>query len=430
VIKQYVNLEVNAEDHHGNTVYLEVAASNIDDEDVERVEWWVEPQGGDNTPDRYLAFASRARMLREVTGNRDNKFNNTLNLPHVGGNQYKVKCSKYEDRSTTQESDVFQTWRKLFFTVHCMNDSCEQIFNRVKARFKAAFEEAFIELVEVTVDRTRRDEPQTKSTNFLTHLYRRWPRLSNRPFHLRIVVLNDIGDIVGGRYTDTGVCVKHFFMDTDNDLSMVRGHDWRRRVHARIMPRGRWRNIRRYASKAGDRRIEIDLREHRRISRAIDDGESIEVRVQTWEFDAYCGHSIGNFICVRVNEPGTEAEIQTTILQTFTHELGHGLQQTVRRERTYNDSGVADGWENNALWHTDDKGGRGPHCAKNAMLEASAETTSGQIYTHDSGTLCTMFFRADAAVDANGEFCDACLPRLKRVDIGAEAMRGQGWNRC
>lgn len=430
MIKQYVNLNFNADDHHGSMVHLEVEASDITDEDVERAEWKVEPEGEDNTPDRFLAHASRARMRRDLTGNNNNLFRNTVYLPHVGGDKYKIKCAKRGDESTTQESDVFETWRKIYFTVHAMNDRCEQIFNQVKARFKAAFEEAFIELEEVTVNRTRRDEPQTRSTNFLAHLYRRRPRLSDRPFHLRIVVLNDIGDIVGARYGDTGLSSKQFTLDTDNDLSTVRGYRWLRRAKARIEPRGRWRNIADYTRKTGDKQVEIDLRGHRRISRAIDNGDTIEIRIRTREFDAYCGHSIGNFCCVRINEPGTDAQIQTTILQTFTHELGHGFQQVVGRERTYNDRGVPTGWENNALWHTNDQGGQGTHCAKNAKLVASDETTSGQIYTHDSGTLCTMFFRADDNVDADGKFCDSCLPRLKRVNIGSASMRRQGWNRC
>jgi hypothetical protein len=429
VIKQYVNLGYNKDKHHGSQVHFEVQASNLTEADVKRAEWWVEPEGGDNTPSRYLSHASRARMKRKVTGNQKDRFRNTIYLPHVGGDKYKIKCSKYKDRSNPHAlDDVFQTWRKIFFTVHYMNDDCKRFYNNVKARFKAAFEEAFIELEEVTVNNTLKDEPQTRSTNVLSHLYRKRPRLSNRPFHLRIVVLNDIGSVVGSRYTQKGISTKQWTKNTDKDLCIVRGYSWRKSAKARVEPRGRWYNINAHTTKSGKREIKIDLRTHKRLSEAIDTGKTIEIRLRTREFRAYCGHSIGNFCCVRINEPGTDAQTQKTILQTFAHELGHGLRQAVRRERTYNDRGRPTGWEKNALWHTNKYGGQGPHCFKNAKLVASRKTTSGKIYTHDSGTLCTMFFRADANVDADGKFCDSCLPRLKRVNIGASAMRRQGWN--
>ena len=35
----------------------------------------------------------------------------------------------------------------------------------------------------------------------------------------------------------------------------------------------------------------------------------------------------------------------------------------------------------------------------------------------------------DADVDADGKFCDHCLPRMKRVGLGADQMRLKGWGR-
>lgn len=151
--------------------------------------------------------------------------------------------------------------------------------------------------------------------------------------------------------------------------------------------------------------------------------------MRTRERDHYLGHSIGNFCCVRINESGTSAEIERTILQTFTHEIGHGFQQVVRRERTYNARGSASGWENNPRWHDDSEGGQGPHCSTNAKKVASTDTTSGQIWEHDSGTLCTMFFRDDSHVDSDGKFCANCIPRLKRANMGGTQMGRQGWGR-
>ncbi len=431
MIKQYVNLPYDAGDHHGNYIQLLVQAFEFDRaEDFRYAEWWVDPVGAANTDYKYLSRGSRVRVRRRITRNRDVSFSNRLYLPHVGGDKYQVKCSKRGDRSDTVELEEIQTWRKIYYTVHYMNANCRRFFNRVKNRFKTAFEEGYVELEEVAVNPALVDEPKTRATNFLRHLYRRRPRLSDRPFHLRIVVLNDIYERVGKSYTLTRRNSKRFEFGTNTPLSDTSATNWLRSAKARIEPRGRWRNIRSMTSKVDERHIRVDVSTHRRLSEAIDNGDTIEVRVKTRERNHYCGHSIGNFCCVRINEPGSDADIERTILQTFTHEVGHGLQQVVRRERTYNAAGRPGRRENNPKWYDDRYGGQGPHCNLNAKLIASRTTTSRQVYTHDSGTLCTMFHRSDAHVDADGKFCATCLERLKRVKLNAGNMRRQGWNQC
>lgn len=131
-----------------------------------------------------------------------------------------------------------------------------------------------------------------------------------------------------------------------------------------------------------------------------------------------------------------EANPNVTVLQTFTHEVGHGFQQVVRREKLYKPNGARDGakWDTNANWHTDDYGGQGPHCHYNAIAVAAVHpydrTSSGMTYDHDPtlSTLCTMFFRDDLAVDVDGKFCVSCQPRLTRVNLGQAMMKKQYWN--
>jgi len=424
-IKQYVNLRYDADENHGSRIRLEVEADQLGDEDVGRAEWWVEPVGGDNQDLKYLRRNARARMRHRNTRNRRDRFRNTVHLPHVGGDKYQVKCSKRGDRSDPVELEEIETWRKLYYTVHYMNDDCRNFFNALKDKFEDAFEVAFIELEQAETKQTKVDEPRTRSTNSLRHLYDRRPPLADKPFHLRLVVLNDIYDVESNSYTEV-TSDRVFVFTSDDPLADSRPI---RSVQARRVGTRSWRSVTRHTTKTGDDELTIRLEDDARIARALDDGHDIQVRIRVRERDHYLGHSIGNFCCVRINESGTLAERRTTVLQTLTHEVGHGCQQAVRRERVYNDRGGANGWENNPNWHTDNFGGQGPHCSTNAKLGPDSSTTSGQSYEHDSGTLCTMFYRDDSQVDSDGKFCASCEPRLMRADLGRRSMRRQGWGR-
>ena len=429
MIKQYVNLPYDADKHEGNRVNLDVDALNLNEQDVQFTDWWVEPVGADNVDPQYLSRNSRAHLRHSLRRNRRGKFSNTLLLPHVGSDTYRVRCSKHDDRSAPVEVEDIQTWRKIYYTVHYMNDACLDIFNNVRARFIAVFKAGFIELEEVALNRTLVDEPNTSSSRALTHLYRRRPSLSNRPFHLRIVILNDIYDIVDVEYTEANVGTKIHDIITGNPLSDRTATHWAKRIRARIEPAGRWINIRRYTQKVDDTTIRVDISADERLSRAIDEGNTLTIAIETRERDHYMGHSHGNFCCVRINETGTPADIESTILQTFTHEIGHGFQQVVRRERLYNANGHRRGWQTNPQWHNDSFGGQGPHCSTNARLIPSSLTLSGQTYVWNNGNLlCTMFFRGDGHVNPSGEFCDGCLPRLRRANLNRNNMSHQNWN--
>lgn len=426
-IKQYVNLPNAAADHHGASINLVVNADELAEEGVAYTEWWVEATGADNVDLKYLSTTKRARMRYATRHHSGTRFRNTFLLPHVGGDKYQVKCSKRGDRSAPTELEEIETWRKIYYTVHWMNANCQNTFNAVKGRFKAAFEESFIELEEVASNQTLVDEIRTRSTNALTHLYRRRPTLTNKPWHLRIVVLNDIFDISEAEHNSDGSALIQDQWET-GPLSEVTATHWLVSARAKVTGRGSWINVRSMITKDDDTHISYDFSGNRRLNDAINAGDTIDIEISTRERDHYLGHSIGNFVCVRTNESGTAAEIEQTILQTFTHEVGHGFQQAMRRERTHNAAGNANGWESNADWHTDDYGGQGPHCRHNADEVADPDTDSGRSFASNGSTLCTMFFRDDDDVDADGKFCESCLPRLKRVNLSRAKMRGQGWS--
>jgi hypothetical protein len=425
MIKQYVNLPINDDENEGIRLNLEVEAADLTDEDIARAEWWVEPVGADNQDEKYLSRSARARLRWPNTRNRADKFRNIITLPHVGGDKYVVKCSKAGDRSSPVELEEIQTWRKLYYTVHYMNNDCRDFFNDLKTKFEAAFAESFVELENAASNATLVDEAHTRSTNTLRHLYNRRPALANKPFHLRLVILNNIYEPKNSSYlenTADGV----FVHSTTRGLVPTRPI---RSVHARRSGRGGWISVSRNATKTGDQQITVRLEDNARIKRFLDDGHTVDVRIRTKERKEYLGHSIGNFCCARINEAGTLAQRKTTVLQTLTHEVGHGCQQVVKRERTYNARGNATGWEKNPKWHTNNYGGQGPHCWTNAKVAASTSTSSRKTYVWDSGILCTMFFRDDLMVDGDGKFCTECKPRLCRVNLGSREMRRQGWGR-
>jgi hypothetical protein len=426
--KQYVNLLKDAAKHHGAQVTLEVKASNLGPKKVGETDWWVEPVGGANTDPKYLGAGERTRLLLNTVRNKNDAFRNTLHLPHVGGDKYKVRCAKKGTRAGALECEQFQTWRKIYYTVHWMNPDCLRIFNRVKGRFQDAFKKAFIELEQAATHKTLVDERRTLSSNALFHLYRRSPPLANKPFHLRIVVLNDIFDVESGAYTETAVNQAVTTIQTDMPLSDAPGKPWLQHARARIEQTGvAFNNIRSLVKKVSETEIRVDVSRNVQLAQALKNGQTLRLEIETRERMHYLGHSIGNFCCVRINEAGTRAQVQRTILQTFTHEVGHGFQQVVRRERLHDATGNATGWENNPTWHTDNFGGQGPHCSTNARLVVDRSTPSGQTYEHAAGTLCTMFFRDDPQVDPAGHFCPNCLPRLKRANLGETQMRAQGW---
>lgn len=430
-VKQYVNLPRKPKDHHGAEVRITVEAKDLGAGKVGTTEWTVEPVGGSNTDVKYLSKYARAKAKARFVRNEKGKFRNSLVLSHVGGDTYKVKCAKKGDASASKESDEYQTWRKIFYTVHWMNAACKATFDAVKGKFEDAFKVAFVELEKKADSRTKKDEPRTFATPpHLPHLYAATPKLAHKPFHLRIVVLNDIYGVRGTTWTWASVGAKKVSQNNaPEELSDYNATHWRVSARARVLPNGTWLDVRKYARKTGDSEFEVDLTGHKFLAKAVDKGKKLKIQVTVRYRSHYLGHSIGNFVCVRINEAGTPADVQRTILQTFTHEVGHGLQQAVKREALYKPDGnrASPKWEDNRKWHYDDYGGRGPHCSTNAKLVPSAETTSGQTYEHDAGTLCTMFFRDDPAVDADGKFCAACEPRLKRANLGTAQMDAKGW---
>jgi len=434
-LKYYVNLKYNAKENYGKFMHLEAKASGLSEDDLAITEWWVEP-GPDNVDLKYLARNSRARLKKKYSINKKDKFYNSLYLPHVGGDEYTVKCSKKDDRSNPLLVEKIETWRKVFYTVYCMGSKNSSLFGGVKGNFEEAFKECKVEMELANKTSTKKDEPYTNSKN-VEKLYSRKKKLKNKPFHLRIVVLNSVYDIIKSRYKQdfSGVNTTKGYINTYYVLSTETKTHWYVSSQARVAGSNNWISIKSISKKSGDRQIEIDFSKNKTLQKGLSDGKKIEVRYKVREFEDFLGFSHGNLCVVGTDDKGkSEAKIKETVLQTFTHEVGHGLQQVIKDEDLFKPDGKRNGIEKNDKWHTDNYGGQGPHCKTNAKLVADTrtkeegQTTSKKVYAHDSGILCTMFYRDDGAVDKQGKFCESCKPRLIRTNLSIKKMNSNGWN--
>ncbi len=394
--------------------------------------WKVEPGGG-NTDLKYVSAGHRARVERICTWIRDGKFRNTLKLPHVGGDKYKVKVSKDSAGSGSIATKEIETWRKIYFSVHYMNRKCRRLFDLAKPAFIGALEKGKVDVEEVERKACKLDERYTPATDSrLLHLYDR-NVLAHKPFHLRIVVVNDLFDWKDETYTKVLAGTRSWTRATRNPLSHQA--NWLRAATAQLQPGGGQPagplcSARAWVTKSGAQQLKVKLPYFSDLARGIRAGRTVKIEVKTKERDHYNGHSIGNFVCVRINRGQSTKRTKESVMQTFVHEVGHGLKQAVQDEKLYNAGDGADtgNLEDHPTWHTDVNGGQGPHCWKNEQLDAhniyycpscAAGLAAGPV-------LCVMSYAADVHRAKDGSYCEQCLPRLKRADLSRSQMAN--WN--
>jgi hypothetical protein len=431
--KHYVNLPNQPASDPKACGPLIATADKLGAKSVGTSEWWVEPGNG-NTDLKYLSGMGRCRMLSKYARNEKDKFKNHVILPHVGGDKYTVNCSKKGDRSSPMKVEEMETWRKFFYTLHWMNADCKKLFDKVKDRFDDAFKAAFIELEKLGDVQTPKDEPRTLSEPGKEGLPHLWPRArppdSHKPFHLRIFVVNDVYELLSIEIGGKGLSGTIFPYTTVRPLSEQAGHPWLESAQVMIEPdfKRKW-DISKYVSKTGPNKLQVDFGPYVALVNAAKN-QKLTLKIKLRVMKSFCGYSIGNFVVVRIKEPNhTPSEVESTVLQTFTHEIGHGCQQVVKVENLFDAKSGAPKTpgEKNPKWDDSVDGSEGGHCITNAKPKPPVACPIKE-YMHASGVLCTMFYRDDPAVDAAGKFCDSCLPRLKRVNLNAMHMRAQGWD--
>jgi hypothetical protein len=455
IIKQYVNLPSGTTNIHGRTRDLRLTPSSVPNVGPgDRVEWWIEPDPG-NTNVSYLSLAQRASLRSPQTGlSGSGAFENQLTLPHVGGDKYKVRVSKLHQRANFLETDTFETWRKLYYSVFYMGNAALNMFNGLEADFKAAFAAGFVELENVQktaaltvmarVDLSTAAAIGRPNFHFLGGtaapggIVDLRPTgtgaLAHKPFHVAIIVVPDIYRIqdVAKTFTialasiagSTTVDFRLFQKPGDPKAFVYQGTvSWPSHAGVDIKPKlflqGAPTN---YLS-----RYRWDLRTVPGLTTWLATAghtASIDLSLVK-ESPGIMGYSIYNLVVVRTID-GT-----TDVLQTFTHEVGHGIRQTVQSEPKFTGGGTASGSEANPRWHTDNFGGRGNHCSTNATLSTAAPLPPGltSVFRYGgAGDLCTMYYAGESHVEPKGKFCaTACLPRVKRVNLDSTSMNLR-WN--
>ena len=120
------------------------------------------------------------------------------------------------------------------------------------------------------------------------------------------------------------------------------------------------------------------------------------------------GYSVANFCIVRTIDGSTD------VLQTFTHEVGHGVGQTGEKESRWDGPGNALSDENNPNWHTDPYGGRGPHCTtKRGAAPRARErglTTGTVVPVRRGRSLVHDVFSGESHVEPDGKLCLPVCP--------------------
>lgn len=447
IIKQFVNLPTGVTSHEGNrrALFAEpVSVPSVQPSDT--VEWWIEP-GGSNTDIVYITPASRARLqfpttlITAATG----RFHNRIDLPHVGGDEYVVKCSKLNNRPNFFQTDTFQTWRKLFYTVfHMGADSLAQ-YNALEGQFQGAFSRSFIELQKAATIATMTvmDEARVEftnnfpfvdgSTSAIINLKRAGlatgtGSLSNKPFHMAYMVVPRAfftrprpRTMAATRAIIGSTSYFHLlYTEPGNPVAFI------------PVARASWgansfdvRNSFSIVSNAGGASsIQWNLNTVPGLTAWLAaPANTFNLTFTVTEKSSINGYSWGN-ICV----VGMTGRPPIQVLGTMVHEMGHAVQQAVHFESRWNATGTPMASDVNPNWYDDVFGGQGPHCSTNAVLTTTAALTSGKRFVWGGGAkLCTMYHAGDVNRD-DGVFCPSCEPRVRRANLNSTNMTNQQWN--
>lgn len=468
IIRQYVNLPAGLTTQYGpNSGSIRTLRVEPDDRGAvrptDRAEWWCEPAGANNTDVAYIRGNRRispregSTRLTALTGTTTTGFFQAqVTFPWVGGDQYRVKVCRQTDRRDAAKTrtlpDTFETWRKIYYTVYYMGAGSFNFFNTVEPRITDAFNRCFVELerVQMVPTLTVISKVNTDSANAFmngragaimnlrpTGTGRLPNHASTKPFHLAVVIVPDAYETAARTHTEaldfvTGQYTLNYLLFQNAGNTTLRTADCLTTARLRWRGHPAWTDVRSHltlvSANRGSSRLDFDFRTVAGLTShlAARAGNTYSLNIRTIEEKHdFVGYSVGN-LCVVETASGV-----TSALQTFTHEVGHGLNQAVRRESRWNAAGSAEiAADVNPRWHTDNFGGRGPHCWHNAAL-STANPPAGltAVYRYGgAGNLCTMYFADEPHCDPDGRFCAYCEPRLKRQDLGTNRQSNAYWN--
>lgn len=159
------------------------------------VDWTLVEAGPDDADLDY--FATAATLAADRTGEVNGQFQNTLNITALGGRTFTVTAVKASGAQNVAFNKQFQSWRRVYYSVHYMNPRCQTLFTSIEQEIKDIFAGVFIELKPRGIRACIVNEATTDAYGVggvtLTHTYNDTrPSLDRSDEHLRVVIARDV----------------------------------------------------------------------------------------------------------------------------------------------------------------------------------------------------------------------------------------------
>lgn len=196
--KWFVNLPPKKGEPFGKDLHLKATRSFASNRKGGRrdVEWSVDAVDdttGAVSPVSQDAAAACRFKSGTYTTDVNGVFQNTLELPPIGGVRYTIRCRKRAGDRKVKSTAQYVSWRRVFCTVYTMNDVCKKVADKVVPRLKEALEASYVELVKLRrVDTLQDDGARGTLSSRVSHLYHA-PDQRNGP-HLALIFLDHFYD--------------------------------------------------------------------------------------------------------------------------------------------------------------------------------------------------------------------------------------------
>jgi hypothetical protein len=165
---------------------------------------WTLAQSGPHDEDLdYVDPRGRAQLSRKTSSeDRDGTFYNTLRVPLVGGRTYAVTATKTTGINNVTFNKQYESWRRVYYTLHYMNDACKNLFESIEAELQQIFAGVHIELKprgkRACIVNEPVSDPYGVGGFTLSNTYDdENPALDRGPHHLRAVLARDLSDSDG-----------------------------------------------------------------------------------------------------------------------------------------------------------------------------------------------------------------------------------------
>ncbi len=496
----YVNLPTTPGEHWGPEVPLKVTRSRVTFYNDDRtVTWTCDPDHNNlNTVAAAASFTigdhpgTQQSSTSEVAHTRD--FSNRLTLPPYGLESYTVTAER-SDKQNASLDKQFDIRRKLYYILNYMNNEGKQLYASLHDDLHRIFDDVGIELVRVARQRI----PNDQFVSNLEPLVKTRPAIPQDKlgFIMRLALINS-ACMEAPMEVEIPLVDGHGQQVLNADTVVQQNGTWKLTLHLPPQPnvpphrQNRLRpdsassvkvscytsleyNIRNnaFTKNAKDvthtfRRIDDQTAEititgndnqtltdlaQRYAAKVRDDpfdrtlfsGQpnnfpaKLHVGVRLVPVRPLGGFSSGaNIALTQDMSPyypnGTRQRKAAALCRVFAHEISHSIGM-VAQNMTWN--GVQQAHGNH---YTDDHGGKGPHCHRNATLHANTINAAGdfhnpnnlnchQVYTPDNGQICIMFHQRTAYLHGL-EFCNQCQAFMRAQDLcKANLEQIRSWSR-